>query len=66
MKSIIEQEYQVSSIGEFFGDYSEITLDEYFSLLDNEPQKHSVMVAKSLAKYLKSKKQLCNIAKASI
>ncbi len=65
MKSIIEKEYLVSSVGELFGDYSEVTLDEYFTMLDKEPQKQSKTVAKALTKYLKSK-QVCNLKKASI
>ena len=66
MKSIIEKEYLVSSVGELFGEYSEVTLDEYFTLLDREPKKQSKLVAKALTKYLKSKRQVSNLKKASI
>ncbi|MBR6098457.1 hypothetical protein IKP85_01785 [bacterium] len=45
--------YIVTTLDEFFGDYSVTTVDEYFRLLDKESQKRSQMVAKSLNDYLK-------------
>ncbi len=47
-----EKNYVMSTIGEFFGDYTVTTVDEYFEILDREAQKRSKMVAKSLTKYL--------------
>lgn len=38
-------------------DYSMSSLDEYFSLLDEENEKRSQMVAKSLTKYLKKSQE---------
>lgn len=47
-----EKNYIVSSLEEFFGDYSVVTVEEYFKLLDKETLKRSQMVSKSLTKYL--------------
>lgn len=38
-------------------DYRMSSLDEYFSLLDEENEKRSQMVAKSLTKYLKKSQE---------
>lgn len=38
-------------------DYKMSSLDEYFSLLDEENEKRSQMVAKSLTKYLKKSQE---------
>lgn len=52
----VKSDYIVSSLEEFFGDYTVATVDEYFELLDKETQKRSQMVAKSLTQYLKNVK----------
>ena len=65
MNSMIEKEYLVSSVDELLNDYTVITSDEYFALLDSEPKKRSQMVAKNLTKYLRSKKHVEDIKKIS-
>lgn len=52
-KVVSEKDYEVSTLGEFFGDYTVVTVDEYFEILDKEAQKRAAMVATSLTKYLK-------------
>jgi len=47
-----EKDYIISSLGEFFGDYTVTTVEEYFKLLDKETIKRSQLVSKSLTKYL--------------
>ena len=43
----------IYDLGEFFGDYTVVTVDEYFEILDKEAQKRAAMVATSLTKYLR-------------
>lgn len=52
-KVVSEKDYEVSTLGEFFGDYTVVTVDEYFEILDKETQKRAAMVATSLTKYLR-------------
>ncbi len=52
-KVVSEKDYEVSTLGEFFGDYTVVTVDEYFEILDKEAQKRAAMVATSLTKYLR-------------
>lgn len=52
-KVVKEKDYEVSTLGEFFGDYTVVTVDEYFEILDKEAQKRAAMVATSLTKYLR-------------
>lgn len=52
-KVVNEKDYEVSTLGEFFGDYTVVTVDEYFEILDKEAQKRAAMVATSLTKYLR-------------
>ena len=56
-KVYVEKDYIVSSLGEFFGDYTVTTVEEYFKLLDKETLKRSQMVSKSLNNYLRQLKK---------
>ncbi len=52
-KNYTKKDYIVSSLEEFFGDYTVTTVEEYFRLLDKETIKRSQMVSKSLNNYLR-------------
>ena len=56
-KNYEQKDYIVSSLEEFFGDYTVTTVEEYFKLLDKETIKRSQMVSKSLKNYLRQVKQ---------
>ena len=56
-KNYTKKDYIVSSLEEFFGDYTVTTVEEYFRLLDKETIKRSQMVSKSLNNYLRQVKQ---------
>lgn len=49
--------YTMGSFEELFNDYSVVSLEEYFEILDRETMKRTKMVAKSLTKYLKANKK---------
>ena len=48
--------YMMSTLEEFFGDYTVCTVEEYFGILDNEAKKRASLVSKSVSECLNKSK----------
>ena len=63
MENTVVKNYTMSTLEEFFGDYTVCSVEEYLGTLDNETKKRSALISKSIDKYLGKSENKYNILK---